>query len=655
MRTLYIDIETYSDKEIGYGVHAYVDSNNFQILLFAYAFDDEDVEVIDFTTGEKLPERVAEALVDPNVIKTAFNANFEITCLASVFPELIKPEQWECDKILAHYHSIGASLATVGKALGLPEDKQKDARGKRLITYFCKPCKPTKKNDGRTRNLPEHAPEDWAVFKEYNRQDVVTERAIRHELEWLRPDKAEHDLWLIDRKINCRGVHIDMDLVDAAIKINEDYTDTLIARAKELTGLENPNSIAQLKEWFRLNGHPVASLNKETVEEMLKDENLHPVLKEVLRIRARLGKTSIKKYIAMRDSLCSDLRAHDLFQFYGAARTGRWAGRNIQLQNLPRNYIDDLETAREAVKSGDMEWLKLMYGNVPDTLSQLIRTAIIPAEGKKFVVADFSAIEARVLAWLADETWVLDAFRAGKDIYCETASQMFGVVVEKHGQNSELRQKGKVATLACGYAGGVGALLAMGGDKMGLSEQEMQHIITRWRKSSPHIVQFWYTLEKAARRAIQRKLSTTLPHGIRFLSSHGHLLVQLPSKRYLVYLNARMGTNKYGDPSIVYDGVDMTKKTAGAALAELETYSGKLAENITQAVARDCLAIAMKNVEAAGYPIVAHIHDEVVLEVPDTDKYNLDEAIQLMTQNVDWNEGLPLNAAGFESYFYMKD
>jgi len=655
MRTLYIDIETYSDRAIDYGVHAYVDADNFQILLFAYAFDDEDVEVIDFTAGEKLPERVAEALVDPNIIKTAFNANFEIMCLASVFPELIKPEQWECDKILAHYHSIGASLATVGKALGLPEDKQKDARGKRLITYFCKPCKPTKRNGGRTRNLPEHASEDWEVFKEYNRQDVVTERAIRHELEWLRPDKSEHDLWLIDRKINCRGVHIDMALVDAAIKINEDYTDTLIARAKELTGLENPNSVAQLKEWFRLNGHPIASLNKETVEEMLKDDNLHPVLKEVLRIRARLGKTSIKKYIAMRDSLCSDLRAHDLFQFYGASRTGRWAGRNIQLQNLPRNYIDDLENAREAVKSGDMEWVKLMYGNVPDTLSQLIRTAITPEAGKKFVVADFSAIEARVLAWLADETWVLDAFRAGKDIYCETASQMFGVVVEKHGQNSELRQKGKVAVLSCGYGGGVGALLNMGGDKMGLSEQEMQHIITRWRKSSPHIVQFWYTLEKAARRAIQRKLSTTLPHGIKFMSSHGHLLVRLPSKRYLVYLNARMGTNKFGDPSIVYDGVDMTKKAAGAALAELETYSGKLAENITQAVARDCLAIAMKNVEAAGYPIVAHIHDEVVLEVPDTDKYNLDEAIRLMTQNVDWNEGLPLNAAGFESYFYMKD
>lgn len=655
MRTLYIDIETYSDRAIDYGVHAYVDAPNFQILLFAYAFDDENVEVIDFTKGEKMPERVAVALVDPNVIKTAFNANFELTCLAKVFPELIKPEQWECDKILAHYHSIGASLATVGKALGLPEDKQKDARGKRLITYFCKPCKPTKKNGGRTRNLPEHAPEDWEVFKEYNRQDVVTERAIRHELEWLRPDKSEHDLWLIDRKINRRGVHIDMELVNAAIKINEDYTDTLIDRAKELTGLENPNSVAQLKNWFRLNGHPIDSLNKETVEEMLQDDNLHPVLKEVLRIRARLGKTSIKKYIAMRDSLCSDQCAHDLFQFYGASRTGRWAGRNIQLQNLPRNYIDDLETAREAVKTSDMEWTKMLYGNVPDTLSQLIRTAITPEEGKKFVVADFSAIEARVLAWLADETWVLDAFRAGKDIYCETASQMFGVVVEKHGQNSELRQKGKVATLACGYGGGVGALLAMGGEKMGLSEVEMQHIITKWRKASPHIVQFWYTLEKAARRAIQRKLSTTLPHGIRFLSSHGHLLVQLPSKRYLVYLNARMGTNKFGDPSIVYDGVDQQKKAAGAALAELETYSGKLAENITQAVARDCLAIAMKNVEAAGYPIVAHIHDEVVLEVPDTDEYNLDHAITLMTQNVDWNEGLPLNAAGFESYFYMKD
>lgn len=654
-KTLYIDIETYSDKAIDLGVHKYVDSNNFQVLLFAYAFDDEEAKVIDFTRGEKLPQRVTEALVDPDVIKTAFNANFELTCLTGAFPDLIIPEQWECDKVLAHYHSLGASLATVGKALGLPEDKQKDARGKRLIQYFCKPCKPTKKNGGRTRNLPEDAPEDWEIFKEYNRQDVVTERAIRKALDWLMPDESEHDLWLIDRAINCRGVNIDMELVDAAIKINEAYTEMLVERAKELTGLENPNSVAQLKEWFKLNGHPVDSLNKETVEEMLQDDNLHPVLKEVLRIRARLGKTSIKKYIAMRDSLCADHRAHDLFQFYGASRTGRWAGRNIQLQNLPRNYIDDLVMARNAVKSGDMEWVKIMYGNVPDTLSQLIRTAIVPAEGKKFVVADFSAIEARVLAWLADEEWVLEAFRNGKDIYCETASQMFGVPVEKHGVNSELRQKGKVATLACGYGGGIGALIAMGGDKMGLSEEEMQHIIAHWRKASPHIVQFWYTLEKAARLAIQKKRSTILPHGIRFVSSHGHMLVQLPSKRVLVYLNARMGTNKFGDPSIVYDGIDQKKRAAGAALAELETYSGKLAENITQAVARDCLAVAMKNVEAAGYPIVAHIHDEVVLEVPDTPEYSLDKAIELMTRNVEWNEGLPLNAAGFESDFYMKD
>jgi DNA polymerase len=388
---------------------------------------------------------------------------------------------------------------------------------------------------------------------------------------------------------------------------------------------------------------------------MLKDENLHPVLKEVLRIRARLGKTSIKKYIAMRDSLCKDGRAHNLFQFYGAARTGRWAGRNIQLQNLPSNYIDDLETAREAVKSGDIEWVKLMYGNVPDTLSQLIRTAIVPAPGKKFVVADFSAIEARVLAWLADETWVTEAFRNGKDIYCETASQMFGVPVEKHGQNSELRQKGKVATLACGYGGGVGALKAMGGDKMGLSDDEMQHIVDNWRKASPNIVTFWARLERAARIAVQRHQATTLPHGIKFMWNKGHMIVQLPSKRVLVYLNVRMGENRFGNPSIVYDGVDMAKKAAGAALAELETYSGKLAENITQAVARDCLAIAMKKVEAAGYPIVAHIHDELVLEVPDTPEYNLATAIDLMTQNVGWNKGLPLNAAGFESYFYMKD
>lgn len=650
-RTLYLDLETYSDNDIKLGVHKYVDTDAFEILLLAYAFNNNDPICIDLKSGEVLPEELKAALMDPAVLKTAFNASFELTCLSKAFPELVDYSQWECDSVLARYHSLGSSLAGVGKALGLPEDKQKDARGKRLIQYFCKPVRPTKKNGGRTRNLPEHAPEDWEVFKEYNLQDVVTERAIREKLVWLRPNEAEHQLWLLDQKINTRGVKIDLLLVEKAISINEDYTSRLTEKARDITGLENPNSVTQLKEWLKLNGHPVPSLNKETVEEMLQDKTLHPALLEVLRIRARLGKTSIKKYTAMQDSVCQDGRAHDLFQFYGAARTGRWAGRNIQLQNLPRNYLEDLDEARETVKEGNMDWLHLLYDNVPDTLSQLIRTAIIPEPGYKFVVADFSAIEARVIAWLADESWVLDAFRQGKDIYCTTASKMFKVPVEKHGANSELRQKGKVAVLACGYGGGVEALKAMGGDKLGLSDPELQQIVTDWREASPHIVKLWRTLDFSAKRVIRQGGFVDIGQGVRFMKDKGHLLLRLPSGRFLVYLNARIGKNRFDGESIVYDGIAQTTGN----LEEMETYSGKLAENLTQAVARDCLAEAMMALEEAGYPIVAHIHDEVVLEVPDTEEYSLDKAVEIMTRGASWNEGLPLSAAGFESHYYMKD
>lgn len=651
--TLYIDFETYSDQDIKYGVHKYVDSKNFEIMLVAYAFDDEDPVCIDLKAGEELPEELKEALLRPSILKTAFNAAFELTCLRKAYPWLCAPGQWQCDSVLARYHSLGTSLAGVGKALGLPEDKQKDARGKRLIQYFCKPVRPTKKNGGRTRNLPEHAPEDWAMFKEYNLQDVVTERAIREKLRWLQPPAQEHWIWLLDQRINDRGVKIDLPLVEKAISINEKYTARLTEKAKDITGLENPNSVTQLKEWLKMNGQPVASLNKETVEAMLQDKNLHPAMQEVLRIRARLGKTSIKKYVAMRDSICKNGRAHDLFQFYGAARTGRWAGRNIQLQNLPRNYLEDLDEARETVKEGNMDWLHLMYDNVPDTLSQLIRTAIIPKPNCKFIVADFSAIEARVIAWLANEKWVLDAFREGKDIYCATASKMFGVPVEKRGANSELRQKGKVAVLACGYGGGVEALKAMGGDKLGLTDPELQKIIDDWRAASPNIVKFWHMLDRAAMQCIRSGAPYNVSPRIEFSKRQGHLLVKLPSGRYLVYLNARIGQNRFGSDSIVYDGINQTT----GSLDELETYGGKLAENITQAVARDCLAEAMLALEesVAGYPIVAHIHDEVVCEVPDKPGYSLEEVVEIMTRNVPWNEGLPLNAAGFESYYYMKD
>lgn len=650
-RTLYIDLETYSDNDIKFGVHKYVDTDTFEIMLLAYAIDDDEPAVIDLMAGEALPENLCRAMTDPTVLKTAFNVSFELTCLKKAMPELIAEDQWACDMVLARYHSYGAGLGVVAKALGLPEDKQKDARGKRLIQYFCKPVKPTKKNEGRTRNLPEHAPEDWAVFKEYCRQDVVTERAIRKALIWLRPVNEERDLWFLDQKINSRGVALDMELVEAAIRTSETYTEKLLEEARELTGLENPNSVSQLKEWLRLNGHPVSSLDKETVDSLLSDNRLHPVLRKVLGIRAKLGKTSIKKYMAMRDSICRDGRAHDLFQFYGACRTGRWAGRNIQLQNLPRNYLEDLDAARETVKSADVEWLELMYENVSDTLSQLIRTAIIPKPGHKFVVADFSAIEARVLAWLANESWVLDAFCQGKDIYCATASKMFGVPVEKHGANSELRQKGKVATLACGYGGGVAALKSMGGDKLGLSDQELQKIVDDWREASPHIVRFWKMLEVAASQCIRQGRPYNVGIKVRFYKQKGHLLLRLPSGRILVYLNARIGENRFGKESIVYDGIAQTTGT----LEELETYGGKLAENLTQAVARDCLAEAMLALEDAGYPIVAHIHDEVICDVPDTAEYSLEEVVEIMTRNVPWNDGLPLSAAGFESHYYMKD
>lgn len=652
MVTLYIDIETFSSNDIKLGVHKYVDALDFEILLFAYAFNGDPVEVIDLKAGEKIPDHVISAMTDRDVLKTAFNANFEITCLRKIFPELIVENQWECDSVLSLYNGLPLGLDAVGKALGLPQDKQKDARGKKLIQFFCKPCEATKKNGGRTRNLPEHAPGEWEVFKEYNAQDVVTERAIR-EAAWIQITPTEYHLWLVDRAINDRGVYIDMDLVESAIKASEEYSDKLMEKAKEITGLDNPNSVAQLKDWLKINGHPVASLDKESIAGLMSDERLHPTIKKVLNIRQMLGKTSIKKYMAMKDSICQDGRAHDLFQFYGASRTGRWAGRNIQLQNLPRNYLSDLDEARSDVKAGDTAWLEMMYDNVPDLLSQLIRTAIIPQPGNKFIVADFSAIEARVIAWVAGEKWRMDAFRDGKDIYCESASQMFGVPVEKHGVNGELRQRGKVAELALGYGGGVAAMKAMGGDKLNMDDEELQQIVTKWRKASPSIPELWRKIETGAMRVIKYggEYFVNRAKNIVFISHEKDLILSLPSGRCLVYRNAGIGKNRFGNESISYEGINQTTRK----VEKLETYGGKLTENLIQAIARDCLGEAMLTLEKNGYAIVAHIHDEVVCEVPDNGKFSLDRAIELMTRGSEWSKGLLLNAAGFESYYYMKD
>ena len=639
---LSIDLETFSTGDIRYGVHKYVNAADFRILLFAYAFNDEPVTVLDLACGEKLPDNIKDALYAPDILKTAFNANFEITCLKKYFPDL-PTEQWECDSVLALYNSYPASLDAVAKALHLKE--QKDATGKALIQYFSKPCKPTKTNGGRTRNLPQHDPEKWELFIEYNRQDVEVERAIRKALIENKPPEQEHKLWLLDQRINETGIAVNRILIENAINISEQETALLTEKAREITGLNNPNSLPQLKKWLgeRI-GFVPSSLTKESVEEILKKLDLTDEVKSVLRLRRQLGKTSIKKYEAMQNSICPDGRIHDIFQFYGAPRTGRWAGRNVQLHNLPRNGISDLDNARNLVLENDFETFSLLY-DVQDTLSQLLRTTLIPSEGSRFIVADFSAIEARVLAWLAVEKWRLDVFRKGGDIYCASASAMFGVPVEKHGVNGHLRQKGKIAELALGYGGGVGALKAMGADKMGLSDNELTDIVQKWRKANPNIINFWRGLELQAKMCLDKGGS----YG-RFYLDEKNLRMVLPNGRTLTYLNATFGENRFGGTSIIYDGVEQVSGKWG----RLETYAGKLTENLVQAVARDCLAAAMLRLDAAGYKIVMHVHDEVIIEMPE-EKGSLENVIEIMTQNESWNQGLPLDADGFETKYYKKD
>lgn len=578
MRTLAIDLETYSSNDIKYSVYKYVEAPDFEILLFAYAFDDDDpVRVVDLAQGETLPDDVKAALYDKDVLKTAFNANFEINCLKKYFPDLPE-EQWECDRILSLYNSYPPHLAAVAKAMHFDEDRQKDTRGKALIRYFCLPCKPTKANGGRTRNYPKDAPDKWEIFKEYNRQDVVVERAIRDKLVNLRPPDFEHENWLIDQAINRNGIMVNQTLVDNAIRLSGKYREKLLARAMEITDLDNPNSPLQVKGWLegRL-GHTVDSLSKAAVADMLA-EDIPGDVREMLSIRQKISKSSIKKYDAMRMAACQDSRIRGMFQFYGAARTGRFAGRIVQLQNLPRNSMPDLDLARNMVLDGDLEALEMCYDDVQDVLSQLIRTALEAPPGKRFIVADFAAIEARVIAWLAGEEWEMKAFAEGKDIYCATASAMFGVPVVKHGVNGELRQKGKVAVLACGYGGGIGALKAMGADKMGLTDDELQTVVRKWREASPHIVKLWADVENAAMNAVSGIPTTIRQKSLHFHVEDDALYIELPSGRHLVYLHPHLGQNRFGSDAILYTGLGGSKTTAGR-WGTLETYGGKLVEN----------------------------------------------------------------------------
>ena len=645
-QTLSIDVETYSEWPIKHSAQRYVDDPSFEILLFAYSFDDEPVEVVDMTT-DPLPERVVKALHDPEITKTAFNANFEITALHKYYPDM-DLQNWECTSVLALYQSLPTSLDAVSTVLGLSETK--DKRGKDLIRFFSMPCRPTKTNGGRTRNLPTDAPDKWAEYIEYNRQDVVVEKAIRDKLIKLKPPEFEHRWWLVDGQINRNGIAIDKTLVNNAITFDAGIKALLMAEARKITGLDNPNSPVQLKEWVEGSlGHEIPGITKTDVKELLKG-SLPDDVRRVLEIRQQLGKTSIKKYEAMKNAVCSDGRIHGMLQYYGAMRTGRWAGRVVQLQNLPRNYLNTLDEARRIVKSGNLELLSALYDDVPDVLSQLIRTALVPADGCRFIVADYSAIEARVIAWLAGESWRQEVFAKNGDIYCASASSMFGIPVEKHGINGHLRQKGKVAELALGYGGGKNALIAMGALEGGIPEDELPDIVQKWRKASPKIVKFWYDVDAAAKQAIKEGRARIKQGGLRFRKTKGFLFILLPSGRYLAYAKPAIGTNRFGSPSIVYKGMSQTANK----WLELETYGGKLVENIVQAVARDCLAAAMERLTLAGYKILAHIHDEVVIEAP-IGTGSLDEVIKIMAEPTEWNKGLILDAAGFEANYYMKD
>lgn len=647
-RVLHIDLETYSDIDIGKcGAYRYVDSPNFEILLLAYAYDDEPVTVIDLAQNEAIPKDVLAGISDEGVTKVAHNAVFERVCLSKYLNKRLDPKAWHCTMVHALSLGFPASLSDVGKALNLEDDKQKMAVGKRLITYFCKPCKPTQANSQRTRNYPHHDPEKWDLFKEYNRQDVVTEQAIYDRLMKFPLPENERILYCLDQSINDYGIGVDTDLMDKVIGYSKDYEAALRKECEELTGGINVHSIVQLKQWLtEQEGRQIDSLTKDDVDQLLKLD-LKPESKRILELRQETGKTSVKKYEAFERSICSDGRIHGAFQFYGAGRTGRWAGRLIQPQNFPRNAFEDIALARQMVKSEKWDEIEMLYGSMNDVFSTLIRTLIVPPQGMTFAIADYSAIEARVVAWMADEKWRQDLFAKGGDIYCMSATQMFGVPVEKHGQNSHLRKKGKVAELACGYGGGVGALRKMGGEQMGLSEKEMDNIVKKWRRSSPHVVKLWRELGDAAIEAIDTRLRVKCRHGVSFKYAKGILFMTLPSGRSLAYVQPR-----FDGRELTYMGMNQTTRK----WERTKTWGGKLTENLIQAIARDCLAVSMAKIQQAGYHIVMHVHDEVIVEVPSEDaEEHLKRIEELMGEPIEWASGLLLTADGFTSEYYRKD
>lgn len=648
MRVLHIDLETYSDIDIGKcGAYRYVDSPNFEILLLAYAYDDEPVTVIDVAQKESWPMQVLDDILSSEVTKVAHNAAFERICLSKFLRTKLDPKAWHCTMVHAMSLGFPASLADVGKALKLEEDKQKMAVGKRLITYFCKPCKPTMANGQRTRNYPHHDLDKWNLFKEYNRQDVVTEQAIYDRLMKFPLPESEQALYRLDQSINDYGIGVDTDLMNKVIGFSKNYEASLRKECEELTGGINIHSVVQLKQWLtEQEGQPIDSLTKDDVDQLLKLD-LKPGSRRILELRQETGKTSVKKYEAFERSICSDGRIHGAFQFYGAGRTGRWAGRLIQPQNFPRNAFEDIALARQLVKSEQWDEIEMLYGSMNDVFSTLIRTLIVPPEGMTFAIADYSAIEARVVAWMADEKWRQDVFANGGDIYCMSATQMFGVPVEKHGQNSHLRKKGKVAELACGYGGGVGALRKMGGEQMGLTEKEMDNIVKKWRRSSPHVVRLWRELGDAAIEAIDTRLRVKCRHGVSFKYAKGILFMQLPSGRSLAYVQPR-----FDGRELTYMGMNQTTRK----WERTKTWGGKLTENLIQAIARDCLAVSMSKIQKAGYHIVMHVHDEVIVEAPSDDaEGHLKRIEELMGEPIEWAPGLILTADGFTSEYYRKD
>ena len=644
-RTLSLDLETYSDVDlVKCGVYAYVNSPNFEILLMAYCFDNEKVKIIDLALHEVIPEDVKKAILSDEVMKTAFNANFERTCLNKYFGINLKADTWCCSAVQASMLALPPSLECVGEVLGLSNKKMKE--GKELIKYFCCPCKPTKINGNRTRNLPVHDLEKWKIFKSYCIRDVEVESEIRNKLKNHQITEKEMELYRLDQSINDRGILVDMNLVKKAIACDKQFIVTATERAYELTGLENPNSVAQLKGWLRDRGITIESLSKKDVSNLVTE--CDEQIEQVLKLRLLMSKTSVKKYEAIERSVCSDGRVHGLFQFYGANRTGRWAGRLVQVQNLPQNHIKDLELARNIVKNGTLEELEMFYESTPKVLSELVRTAFIPKSGCRFIVADFSAIEARVLAYLAGEKWRLDVFKTHGKIYEASASAMFHVQIDQIKKGSELRQKGKIAELALGYGGSTGALISMGALEMGLKEEELKPLVMAWRNTNPNITKFWWDVDKAAITSVKEK-SITKVGRIEFKYCGGILFIKLPSGRKLSYIKPRLQINKFEREGLSYEGITESKKWG-----RIETYGPKLVENIVQAVARDLLAEAMLRLDKVGYEIVMHVHDEVIIEAP-INKGSLNEVYEIMSVSPKWADGLCLRADGYECNYYKKD